>query len=176
MKTVSIDYFGASGSGRNVTEAKKDAGRKIERVMRDRRPRLVTYSGKRGEYASVIYADADGWMERTIHDPDGFRDAGSLWGNWAGDDATEAAHSVLWRFVVDDWRVGDDPAFPDLPASARGALGITPTRWLSRMDDWIRNVEFLTRYADAQSRGMSDNDARDYALRNPARRDLWEAA
>lgn len=33
MATVTIDYFGMSGTGRNVTEAKRDAGRRIEKAM-----------------------------------------------------------------------------------------------------------------------------------------------
>lgn len=33
MPQVTIEYYGVSGTGRNVTEAKRDAGRKIEQAL-----------------------------------------------------------------------------------------------------------------------------------------------
>lgn len=57
MATVQIDYFGMSGQGKNVTEAKRDAGEKIQRALKgDYRPIVLTLGAE-----TMI-----GWREPTL--------------------------------------------------------------------------------------------------------------
>lgn len=46
MKTITLDYYGMTGQGRTVTEAKQDAGRKItEALSGDYTPRVYSFGG-----------------------------------------------------------------------------------------------------------------------------------
>ena len=58
MPTVTIDYYGVEGSGRNVTEAKKDAGRKIALCYRDEQGR---------ESERTVWPVTVGYMETVRH-------------------------------------------------------------------------------------------------------------
>ena len=56
MSKVTLEYFGVEATGRNVTEAKKDAGRKIERFVKNHSPHYVTFPG----FVSVIIPQPQG--------------------------------------------------------------------------------------------------------------------
>jgi len=65
MPTVRIDYFGMDGSGRNVTEAKKDAGAKIEEALSgDYSPVLIRSNG---EGVLIFREPKYGWGYALIH-------------------------------------------------------------------------------------------------------------
>ena len=55
---VTIEYFGMEGIGKNVTEAKKDAGRKIEKAMTGGYTPVILSAG---DDTVVIFRSPDGW-------------------------------------------------------------------------------------------------------------------
>lgn len=61
---VRITYYGMEGEGRNLTEAKKDAGRKIERALSGYYdPILISAHGK----SALVYRDQTGWGYSLLH-------------------------------------------------------------------------------------------------------------
>lgn len=71
MPSVTVDYYGVPGTGRTVTEAKKDAGRKIEKALAFR-PRVYSYRG----WSVAISYEPDGASYILIHpDRDGRQDS-----------------------------------------------------------------------------------------------------
>jgi hypothetical protein len=65
MPQVTVTYYGVEGTGRTVTEAKQDAGRKIEHSLSGSyTPRII---GNPAEVAVLIYREAlTGWVYRLI--------------------------------------------------------------------------------------------------------------
>lgn len=65
MNTVRITYYGMDGEGRNVTEAKRDAGAKIENALTGNyTPQLIR--GSTSE-AVLIFREPSGWYYSPIH-------------------------------------------------------------------------------------------------------------
>ena len=66
MKTVRIEYYGMEGSGRNVTEAKKDASQKLTAAIRGSyEPLLLTL----GDHQQLIWRHPrQGWTKTIITD------------------------------------------------------------------------------------------------------------
>jgi hypothetical protein len=81
MATVRIDYFGMEGEGPTVTEAKKDAGRRIEAALRDTyTPEIVQL----GQWAALVSRDArTGWGYALITNDDGSLRTGAVYGSVA---------------------------------------------------------------------------------------------
>lgn len=65
---VNITYFGMDGSGRTMTEAKKDAGRKIEQAMTGNYQPVMLQS--RG-IIIILWRDPQGWRYNIITDEKG---------------------------------------------------------------------------------------------------------
>jgi hypothetical protein len=58
VPTINLTYYGMEGTGRTLTEAKKDAGAKIERALSgDYSPRIIRRKG----YAALVYREPSGW-------------------------------------------------------------------------------------------------------------------
>lgn len=115
---IKIDYYGVEGSGRTVTEAKKDAGQKIRDMLAGSyMPHVVTYRG----WAMLVYREPfSGWCTRTIADDEGIRsgtDGGSCHGYNDQFDAMKAARMHVAQMA---WTEADGltaPAFlPDQEA------------------------------------------------------------
>jgi hypothetical protein len=63
MATVNVTYYGMDGTGRTLTEAKKDAGRKVEAAMKGSySPRLLHSRG----WTVILWRDPYGWRHNTI--------------------------------------------------------------------------------------------------------------
>ena len=65
---VNITYFGMEGQGNTMTDAKKDAGRKIEEAMTGSYQPVMLQS--RG-IAVILWRDPQGWRYNTITDEQG---------------------------------------------------------------------------------------------------------
>lgn len=152
---VTVTYYGVEGTGRNVTEAKRDAGRKIEASLTGSYdPTILACRG----IGILVYRQPNGWDFRTIVDPsDGIRE-GTMYG--CGNYAThkEAVQAATNHLAQMAWVPEDGYTTPVAGADAR------------EFRSW---VEFQLRYREARSRGMSDSDCHSYACRNPARAELW---
>lgn len=160
MPTVSIEYFGMTGEGRTVTEAKRNAGAKIEQALSgDYAPVVLEWRG----VGMLVYREPSGWGSKIIYDEGQLRE-GTVYAHCCYHDKKEAirqAYDHLSRIGVS---VDDAPDFaPDfLDAQQR--------------NEYKRYAEFQRRYHTGRAMGLSDDDAHSYAGRNPARRELWENA
>lgn len=85
-KQITLDYYGVEGTGRTVTEAKRDAGERIKRIVRHLSPRIYSWRG----YSVVISPNEHGAQYTLIHpDSDGSVHSCSLCADM--DDATKSA-------------------------------------------------------------------------------------
>ncbi len=161
MATVTVEYYGMTGTGKNVTEAKRDAGRQVEAALKGSyTPEIFTHRGT----AILLYREPDGWKARIIVDPQRGAIAGPVHGNsYSGDDDLNAIRQYVNEWLADITREATDT---EPPAFLKGG---------ERIREWHRKQEFLRRYQEGRERGMNDHEAHSYAGRNPARRDLWEA-
>lgn len=64
MTAVSIEYYGMNGSGKNLTEAKRNAGAKIERALEGTYwPSVISFKG----WLAFIYRDpVSGWWYQLL--------------------------------------------------------------------------------------------------------------
>src|SRR5262245_2680944 len=157
MPTVRIDYFRMEGDGRNVTEARRDAGRKIQQALTgDYHPELLEWRG----FAVLVWREPSGWRMRNVADESGFR-AGTQYGcsGYADrQDCLKAARRHLAQLV---WRPEDgDEWFPAFMSDRREQAGFR---------EWVR---FQHRYARARAAGLPDGDAHAYACGSYGRPDL----
>ena len=159
MATVTVEYFGVNGTGRNVTEAKRDAGRKIEAFVKESSaPKIMQWRG----WAILYWRDIDGWCSAIIAERGALRDQTYLsFGCHAQDDRELVESSIRLRLAQFGWKP-EDGTDCELLKTVR------------ERDEFRRWAEFQLRYCEARERGMSEQDAYDWAGRNPARRDLWE--
>lgn len=164
---INLEYFGMPGSGATVTEAKQDAGRKIESLLQDLgMPLLLHHKGA----VAILTRDTYGWGYRLfdVSTLKAYQYAGHCSGGF--DSREECLKAAVHHLAQNMRRIGEKDAeiFDALPerdrALARREFAIEAER-----DDL-----FQTRYREALARGMENGDAHDYACQNPARRDLWE--
>lgn len=59
MATVRIEYYGVEGSGKNVTEAKRDAGSKIENALSGSYTPIILQAG---DETIIVFRSPDGWQ------------------------------------------------------------------------------------------------------------------
>jgi hypothetical protein len=157
---VNITYYGMEGTGRNVTDAKRDAGAKIERALSgDYTPDLVSYRGQ----AILIYRTPGGWNSCVLSDSAGLRNGpcyGTTYpGSYSREDVIREAREHLAQLT---WTPEDGLIPPPF---------LKDRRSLSDYKTW---AEFQLRYREARTRGMDDNDAHSFAARNPQRPELWK--
>lgn len=157
MATVTIEYFGMSGSGATLTAAKKDAGAKIEKAMSGTyTPTVLTHRG----YAVLVFREPNGWDHRIIAEPTGGIREGRVWGGCnyrTEEEATRAAKSHLAQL---GWEPGD---------------GLTPPAFLTHKDDiaeYVRQAKFYARFAAAKGFGLNPDEAHAWALGSFGRPDL----
>lgn len=156
MATVTVDYFGMSGTGRTVTEAKRDAGAKLQKAMEgDYAPHFLHYRG----YAILVTRSPHGWDTAIICEPTGFRDGGrvSVSANYHTEE--EVLSSARSQLAQLGWTHED---------------GLTAPGWLNRDEqrEFLWWAEFQLRFRTATQAGLCHNDAHSYAGRNPARPEL----
>jgi len=165
MATVKIEYLGVEGIGPNVTKAKQDAARQVERIMGHLRPSVYSFRG----YVLVCWIDKYG-ASYTIADS---TDSGEKIGSCSGGlDKVECEERGI-RHLLDITRTAGEflDGLPDWVPTR--IVRKHATRWAS---DWRSNDEFQRRYKDAESRGMNPHDCHSYAGRDPSRPELWQEA
>lgn len=160
MSTVSIDYFGMHGTGRNVTEAKRDAGAQIQKALNlDYSPHLMTMRG----FTMMVYADPRaGYVRIILSDETGTMKDGTVYGAWGGSDSWDRSARIRearMELLHLTWEHSDGMRHPLATDKENKELA--------------SYFDFQLRYRDAKSRGMNDHDAHSYAGRNPGRPELW---
>lgn len=158
MTKVRISYFGMDGEGRNLTEAKKDAGNKIEKALAGSyTPEILTHRG----YAVLLYREPSGWASRLIADPQRGLVGGHVYGSSIGT-YERVKQSTLLNLAQLGWEPKDGL---DAPEFVRGR------EMVNEFTGWVR---FQMRYAFARNeKGLSDFDAHAYAGCDPSRPELW---
>ncbi len=156
MATISIEYYGVEGSGRTVTEAKKDAGRKIEQSLAGSyKPEIVTHRG----FAVMVWREPSGYSVAIIVDPDGggVRERLCECHYQSKEDAMRSARHMV---AQNTWTAEDGTSAPEF---------MTDRNEIAEFRSW---AEFQLRYIKARAAGLGSNDAHDWANRNPMRPDL----
>jgi hypothetical protein len=100
MSTVRVTYYGVDGEGRNVTEAKRDAGTKIEAAMTGSYSPTVLQS--RGT-AIVLWRDPWGWQSCFLSHKGEFREHKYGLNGCSHKDYYEAYASALMSLAQDTW-------------------------------------------------------------------------
>jgi hypothetical protein len=158
---VKITYYGVEAEGRNLTEAKKAAGKKIEKAMTaSYTPEVIAWRGN----AVLIYRTPEGWCSANLM-ADGVlyeRDLSGSWWGRDGEDWAAVVAAVRLHLAQQGWEPADGEEVPEVLRNSPKLHG--------EYRSWVK---FQLRYRDAVARGMGSNDAHDYAGRNPARTELW---
>jgi len=173
MAKVTIEYLGMPGSGATVTEAKRDAGRRIEEALE-------------GDYSPIVAQ----WRDHAVL---AFRHPRYEWGyRFLNDSAVQSVshccsgytskeeclramliHIADIGMSVSDTPESIDPLFASYFGLKQREIDEIKAEYARRL---AYHQEVSARMAEAESIGLSGEDARDYAMRNPARRELWEKA
>jgi hypothetical protein len=158
--------MGMSGSGKTVTEAKQDAGRRITALLEEiGAPILLTHRGQ----MIVMSRDKYGWGYRLyqVAELKIRTDASHCSCGFAGkDDCLVAAVRHLADLTRTEGET--DSALFDALRTQQAARERYSFALKAAQDD-----VWLDRRRTALARGMSENDAHDYAGRNPMRPELW---
>jgi hypothetical protein len=158
MKKVRVTYYGVEGEGRNVTEARRDAGRKIEAAMTGSyEPIVVAWR----DHVILVTREPGGWSTPIIVDEEGPRD-GRIYSPPDCKSEKEAIIEAQAHIAKLGWKPEDGAEPP--PFLTDKAARADHRTW----------VEFQMRYREAKANGMDSENAHSYACRNPARPDLWK--
>lgn len=161
MATVTIEYFGMDGAGRTLTDAKKDAGRKIEAAMKGSYEPTVLAS--RG-VVILLWRDPYGWRHSTITDGGddkgngGFRDKLSY---SSGNDYAYTLQSALSHLAQQTWDGAEE--LPPCLGSAASLIvrrDINGRAVLGEFKSWRG---FQLAYKVAIANGIDDNARHQWA-------------
>ena len=151
MATVQIEYFGMEGIGKTVTEAKRDAGSKIEKAMqRHYQPMILSWRGN----TKLLWATTLGWRSCWLTDNGQMKD--EIYGG-SGDnsDKDDEIRSCLSCLAQSGWKPedGDSCDLLDKHRLATHAMRSDFRSW----------VKFQLRYRVAKEKGFNDCDCHAYA-------------
>lgn len=165
MATVRITYFGMDGQGATVTEAKRDAGAKIESAMNGSyEPEVLSSRG----WAIILWRSPQGWHSNIIAEPkDGFRQR--INGGSGRDDRTAGRASALLNLARLSWD-GSELIPPCLEEVSRlSALNngrdTDGRRLLGEFRSWRG---FQLAYRRATANGLADCEAHTWACHHSA--------
>lgn len=153
---VTVAYYGVEGTGRTVTEAKKDAGAKIEKQLTGTyEPVIVSYR----ETAYVIYRTPDGYHAMPIMSGGKIREDHSRisCGNYDRHDVILAIRQHVSQL---EWKPEDGETIPEL---LKPIGQLMPDSFRRAQADYLTWVKWWMRYRTAMEAGKNDNDAREYA-------------
>lgn len=151
---ITLTYYGVEGSGRTVTEAKRDAGRKIEAAFAGSyTPEMLAWRG----YAILLYRSPEGWHKALVVDDGVPRE--SFGTGSAERDRERARREALMQLAQLGWSHDDGSDVPPF---------LTDRHEIAEFQSW---AEFQRRMRAAKLAGLEYRDAFDYATRNPARDD-----
>ena len=137
---VHITYYGMDGEGRTITEAKKDAGAKIEKALHGYyTPRILRHAG----YMALVAREPfSGWGYRLIHA-----------------DSTATEESIYLSSSREDREDCVKTCFRHMAQLAGHYRGIEKYLTASDQAELDRYYEFQRRYAELRAEGHTDADA-----------------
>lgn len=162
-KQITLSYYGVDGTGRTVTAAKNDAGRKIEAMLKgDYTPRLIQYR----TFTMVLFRDPfRGWVSSVIENlaamtADGTAFTKQLRSSTAsGDDYETAYNNALFHLAQITWQHDDGIRPPEF-------LNPLLQRECREYFRWQMGYKFL------EAQGMNDPAIRERLLHNGRDLDL----
>lgn len=148
MANVMIEYFGFSGAGRTVTEAKQDAGRKIEALHTGTwEPEIRTWK----DHTVLIRRDLTGWLYQFIQLPG--EPIRIPQGCAMACDRKDAIESAERHLVQRAWNVGEAiNDFPDWFAD------------VNKRKDVISQRLLYIQHAELRAAGYDETTVRDVVL------------
>lgn len=155
MKTIKIDYMGYEGEGKTVKEAKLNATKKVQSALKrlEHKPILI----KMRNYSAIIYPAAYGWESKKWKDGEDPDNSGT---NLNCGDQKETILDCRKHLAQLTWIIEDGLNHP----------GLT----IEENKDLVSWFEFQIRYKKAIDQGLTDQDAFDYAGKNPSRPEIWK--
>ena len=173
MPNVTIEYYGVTGTGRNVTEAKRDAGEQIRKALDgDYTPSLIHWR----QYTVLMARDPKfGWGYRISHAAEQGETIRERMCMWLNGESEEACLLALVKHVGDIARpTGEDPKETkplfDILRGTAAAQAYQDFR-----HNCQRNDQFQMRYRHAVDvLGMKEGDAHNWAGMNPCTYDAWK--
>lgn len=144
---ISLTYYGVDGAGRTVTEAKRDAGRRIEKIVAHLYPAIFSYRG----HSVVIYRTTDGYSYSLIHP----ESSGAIHSSSScGDDRHESMACAISHLLSITRREGE----MDVPEWAASYLDVR-----SLHSEWACSDAFQRAYRAAEASGLADHNAHRWA-------------
>jgi hypothetical protein len=159
MPTVRIEYYGVEGQGKNLKEAKRDAGAKIEKALTGSYgPQIVSYRG----YAILVFRKPEGWCTQIIADADTGVREGAIYAGANHATEKEALKNAFEHLADLGWEENDGHVLPYF-LTDRDSIAT----YKSKVEFWIRCKE-------ARRIGIPEKDIHDWACKNPWRPELWQ--
>lgn len=165
--SVTVTYYGVEGTGRTVTEAKKDAGRKIEESLTGTyKPQLIESRGT----AIVIWRDPHGWHSNFVCESGKFRDQRTAFqGYSSGDrDYWDCYASAILSLGQQTWDGVEDvpPCLAEIDSLAKWARNDnTGRRIISDFKHW-RGFQLAYRHKKAASPELAEHEWHQWACHN----------
>jgi hypothetical protein len=142
--TVTVEYLGWEGTGRNKTDAKKDAMAKIERAAGSYRPVVFNFRGN----MAVAFRCPDGWYLEFLYGEKLEQPMLLVWGHGAYETQADVGKSARMWLAQQGWD-GQETTAPILTDDQQGEFA----KW----------VGFQKAYKHAAAQGMNDHEAHSFA-------------
>jgi hypothetical protein len=154
-KTIRITYYGMDGEGPTVREAKADAGKKLERLVRDVEsgPQIYCF----GRRTAIIARTRYSWSYRLIENNKPMGGGCTGFENFADAQRSALSHMADLAWSHD---VSDDRAFA---AEAIKYLEATNHERECAIEDLVYRWQWQRRWKAARDQGFDDNEARNIA-------------
>lgn len=149
-KQITLEFLGMEGTGRNQTEAKQDAGRKIEKaVTGSYTPEILSYRGQ----SILLYRDARmGWVYNAIDAAQSEFSQSRIWVSSILDGTYQTAKDrALYHLSQMMWTEADGTDVPEF---------VTDERDRQTLADCFKHY---TAHAQAKANGLTDEEARFFA-------------
>lgn len=177
MKQITLEYYGVTGQGATVKEAKADAGRRIQELTNNSiswNPVLITWQ----DWHIIIMRGLYGWGYKLINPAEEIPTRLDLWQcsmGWKHDESEECIAAACLHLSGLTRQPLDDSAATLPLFDAIRHPGIK-TRTIREYHSRCRNEDHAERRRIfARSiLGLTGNDIHDFAHCNPSRYDLWK--
>ena len=153
--TIRIAYYGMEGEGPTVREAKADAGKKLERLVRDVESGPQIYSF--GDRLAIVARTRYSWGYRLVENNRPMGGGAHGFENFADAQRSALSHMADLAWSHD---IGDDRAFA---AEAMRYLEATNRERDRAVEDIVYRWQWQRRWKAARDRGFDDNEARNIA-------------
>jgi len=139
---IRIDHYGVEGEGKTITQAKADAGRKIQAMLKGNyTPEIFTYKGR----CSLIWREPfSGWYSRMLTDYEtGQIRPGLQNGCSSHSSKTDAIQATRLNLAQAAWTTTDGLTIPEI---------LEP----DQAQDFIAWARFQLKYQELKSGGLSE--------------------